>query len=281
MNTMEITKFVGAVCGSLLIFLLLQLASHAIFDTHSDAVAFAVEGLETGGAGGGPGPGDVDVAGLMAAADVRQGRDRLQEVRRLPQARRRQRRRPAPRRRGRPPGRLGRGLQLLRRHAGARRRLDARGDLRTSSPTRRRTCPAPRWPSPACRSRKTAPTSSPTSSRCSSRRASRSGQQPETRPRDRFTAGPAMPYQPDRRNCRVSARMTPFPPPPRHRRPPRRATASRGPWAAALLLLAALLFAAPRRGRRPAPTPTAPSPATASRSSATSSTPPTSGTSTT
>ena len=46
MNTMEITKFVGAICGSLLIFLLIQMASDAIFDTHSDVVAFAVEAPE-------------------------------------------------------------------------------------------------------------------------------------------------------------------------------------------------------------------------------------------
>ena len=73
MSTMEITKFVGAICGSLLIFLLLQLASHAIFDTHSEAVAFAVEGAETGGAGGAEAQEDVDIAGLMAAADVAKG----------------------------------------------------------------------------------------------------------------------------------------------------------------------------------------------------------------
>ena len=73
MNTMEMTKLVGAVCGSLLIFLLLQLASRAIFDTHSEAVAFAVEGAETGGAGGAEAQEDVDIAGLMAAADVAKG----------------------------------------------------------------------------------------------------------------------------------------------------------------------------------------------------------------
>jgi cytochrome c len=73
MNTMEMTKLVGAVCGSLLIFLLIQLASHAIFNTHSETVAFAVEGVESGGAGGPDAEADVDVAGLMAAADVAKG----------------------------------------------------------------------------------------------------------------------------------------------------------------------------------------------------------------
>ena len=52
MNTMEVTKFVGAICGSLLIFLLIQTAAHAIFNTESETVAFEVEGAETGGAGG-------------------------------------------------------------------------------------------------------------------------------------------------------------------------------------------------------------------------------------
>ena len=74
MNTMEITKFVGAICGSLLIFLLIQLASHAIFDTHSDVVAFAVEAPEGGGGTDAEAPAeDVDVGALVAAADVAKG----------------------------------------------------------------------------------------------------------------------------------------------------------------------------------------------------------------
>ena len=52
------TKIVGAVCGSLLVFLLIQTAAHAIFDTHSEVVAYAIEvrrGRRRGGepAGGG------------------------------------------------------------------------------------------------------------------------------------------------------------------------------------------------------------------------------------
>lgn len=73
MNTMEITKIVGAICGSLLVFLLFQLGAHAIFNTHSETVAFAVEGADTGGAGGAEAAEDVDVAGLVAAADVGKG----------------------------------------------------------------------------------------------------------------------------------------------------------------------------------------------------------------
>lgn len=73
MNTMEVTKLVGGICGSLLIFLLFQTAAHAIYNTHSETVAFEVEGAETGGAGGEDAAEDVDVAGLVAAADVAKG----------------------------------------------------------------------------------------------------------------------------------------------------------------------------------------------------------------
>jgi cytochrome c len=72
MNTMEVTKFVGAICGSLLIFLLLQTAAHAIYNTESDQVGFAVEVPE--GTGGEEAPAEeVDVAALMAAADPAKG----------------------------------------------------------------------------------------------------------------------------------------------------------------------------------------------------------------
>lgn len=72
MNTMEITKFVGAICGSLLVFLLFQTAAHAIFDTSSDVVAFSVDVPE--GAGGGEAAADsVDVAALVGAADAAAG----------------------------------------------------------------------------------------------------------------------------------------------------------------------------------------------------------------
>ncbi len=73
MNTMEITKFVGAICGSQLIFLLIQLAAHAIFDTHSDVVAFSVEAPESGAAEGEAPAEAVDVGALVAAADVGKG----------------------------------------------------------------------------------------------------------------------------------------------------------------------------------------------------------------
>jgi len=74
MDTMEITKFVGAICGSLLVFLLIHLAAGGIFSTASDTVAYSVEVPEAGGAtaGGGAEP-EVDVAALVAAADVAKG----------------------------------------------------------------------------------------------------------------------------------------------------------------------------------------------------------------
>ena len=73
MDTMEITKFVGAICGSLLVFLLISLASHGIFNTASETVAYTIEGVEGGGAGGGQAVEDVDVAALVSAADVAKG----------------------------------------------------------------------------------------------------------------------------------------------------------------------------------------------------------------
>ena len=75
MNTMEITKFVGAFCGSLLILLLLNFFAGEIFNTHSDEVAFSVAVPETGAAegGAGGGGGTEDVAALVAAADAAKG----------------------------------------------------------------------------------------------------------------------------------------------------------------------------------------------------------------
>jgi cytochrome c len=70
MDTMEITKIVGAVCGSLLVFLLIQTAAHAIYTTHSEEVAYLIEGAETEGDGEeAPEEEAVDVAALVAEAD--------------------------------------------------------------------------------------------------------------------------------------------------------------------------------------------------------------------
>jgi cytochrome c len=73
MNTMEITKFVGAICGSLLIFLLIQTAAHAIFFPHDETVAYEIEGVETGDEGGEEAVEDVDVEALVASADAAKG----------------------------------------------------------------------------------------------------------------------------------------------------------------------------------------------------------------
>ena len=73
MDTMEITKIVGAVCGSLLVFLLIHLASGAIFNTESDDGRLLGGGPGGAGAGGAPAADDVDVAALVAAADVAKG----------------------------------------------------------------------------------------------------------------------------------------------------------------------------------------------------------------
>jgi cytochrome c len=72
MDTMEVTKFVGAVCGSLLVFLLIQTAAHALYSTESEAVGYAIE-VPEGGEGGEPAEEQVDVAALMGAADPAKG----------------------------------------------------------------------------------------------------------------------------------------------------------------------------------------------------------------
>jgi cytochrome c len=69
MNTMEITKLVGAFCGSLLVLLLISTVAGAIFDTHSDVVAFSVAAPE-GESGAEEAPAEaVDAVALVAAAD--------------------------------------------------------------------------------------------------------------------------------------------------------------------------------------------------------------------
>ncbi len=73
MNTMEITKFVGAICGSLLVFLLLVFFSGEIFSTHSEAQVFVVDIPEAGGAAGGDAPAEVDVAAVLAQGDAEKG----------------------------------------------------------------------------------------------------------------------------------------------------------------------------------------------------------------
>ena len=74
MNTMEITKYVGAFCGSLLVFLLISTVAGSIYDTSSDVVAFSVAVEEESDvAEDAPAEGEVDVATLVAAADASAG----------------------------------------------------------------------------------------------------------------------------------------------------------------------------------------------------------------
>ena len=73
MDTMEITKLVGGICGALLVFLLIQITAHAIFDTSSDIVAFSVETPESEAAAEETPAEEVDVDALMASADPAAG----------------------------------------------------------------------------------------------------------------------------------------------------------------------------------------------------------------
>lgn len=71
MNTMEITKVVGAFCGSLLVFLLISAFAGALFDTSSEAVAFSIP-VEAEGGDAAPAE-EVDVPALVASADAAKG----------------------------------------------------------------------------------------------------------------------------------------------------------------------------------------------------------------
>lgn len=73
MNTMEITKFVGAFCGTLLIFLLFNFFTNELFDTHSEMVAYTIEVEDAGDAEDATPEEQVDVAALVTAADAGKG----------------------------------------------------------------------------------------------------------------------------------------------------------------------------------------------------------------
>jgi cytochrome c len=71
---MEITKLVGAFCGSLLVFLLISTVAGAIFDTSSDVVAFSVPVEDAGEGEAAEEPAEaVDAVALVAAADPAAG----------------------------------------------------------------------------------------------------------------------------------------------------------------------------------------------------------------
>ncbi len=74
MNTMEITKFVGAICGSLLVFLLIKTGAESIYFTKGDVVAFSIAVEEDGGDAAEPAPAEeIDYDALMASADAGAG----------------------------------------------------------------------------------------------------------------------------------------------------------------------------------------------------------------
>jgi cytochrome c len=73
MNTMEITKFVAGFCGSLLVFLLIQMAAHGIYATHSEEVAYSVAVEDTGAGEGEEAEEEVDVVALLGGADAAAG----------------------------------------------------------------------------------------------------------------------------------------------------------------------------------------------------------------
>ncbi len=74
MNTMEITKFVGAICGSLLVFLLIKTGAESIYFTGGDVVAFSIPVEEEAGEAAEPAPAEaVDYDALMASADPAAG----------------------------------------------------------------------------------------------------------------------------------------------------------------------------------------------------------------
>jgi cytochrome c len=72
MDTMEITKLVGAACGALLIFLLIRFGAEMVYDTHSEMVAFIIETGEEEAPAEEEAP-VVDVAALLAEADASAG----------------------------------------------------------------------------------------------------------------------------------------------------------------------------------------------------------------
>ena len=107
MDSFELNKILGALLFTCLCLLSLNIAAEAMFHPHKPAKpGFEVAVAEKRAAGGGARrPPDEPIEKLLASATRRQGRERRQEVRRLPHLRqgRAEPRRPEPLRRGRPP----------------------------------------------------------------------------------------------------------------------------------------------------------------------------------
>jgi cytochrome c len=73
MNTMEITKIVAALCGSLLIFLLIRLAGEGLYHVEHGAEAYVIEVADADEGGGDGAAEEVDFEALMASADAGAG----------------------------------------------------------------------------------------------------------------------------------------------------------------------------------------------------------------
>jgi cytochrome c len=72
MNTMEITKIFGALCGALLIFLLIRLAGEGLYHVDHGAQSFVIEVADAETADDGAAE-DVDFTQLIADADAGAG----------------------------------------------------------------------------------------------------------------------------------------------------------------------------------------------------------------
>ena len=69
MNTFEITKIVGAFCGSLLVFLLIRFAGEELYHVDHGAEAYVIAVPEGAGGEEGAAEEEVDMAALVAEAD--------------------------------------------------------------------------------------------------------------------------------------------------------------------------------------------------------------------
>lgn len=71
---MEITKFVGAICGSLLVFLLIKTGAESIYFSGQDVVAFSIPVEQDDRVATEPAPAEkIDFDALMASADAGAG----------------------------------------------------------------------------------------------------------------------------------------------------------------------------------------------------------------
>ena len=166
----ETNKIAGAVFGSLLFVVGVNVIAGGLFAPHKPAVpGYDLPAPEETAGGRRPGgrarrtPADPSREGRSGQGPVRR-----QEVPGLPQLRegRAQQGRSRPLRRRRTARGLARGLQLFRRPQGQGRQLDLRGHRQVHPQPEGLPCRARSWPSRASRSRRSGPTSWPTCGAC-------------------------------------------------------------------------------------------------------------------